>query len=90
MIESDAMVAKSSTKTKSPRKISVKRPPATTIEKRLVRVERELAEIKAEIASKRKQPWWQEIAGSFRGDPVFAEIARLGAEIRRADGKGDS
>ncbi len=84
------MTSKSSTKTKSPRKISARTLPSTTLEKRLVRVEKELAEIKAEIANKRKQPWWQEIAGSFRGDPVFAEIARLGAEIRRADGKRNS
>lgn len=76
------MPTKSSTK-RAPRKITRKREP--TVEKRLAQVERELAEVKSELASKRKQPWWEDIAGSFRGDPVFAEVARLGAEIRRAD-----
>ena len=81
------MTTKSATKVKSPRKSSIRTSQPTALEKRLVRVEKELAEIKAELANKRKQPWWQEIAGSFRGDPVFAEIARLGAEIRQADGR---
>ncbi len=81
------MTTKSPVKTKTPRKNSGQTRPPTTLEKRLAKVEHELAEIKAEISRKRKEPWWQEIAGGFRGDPVFAEIARLGAEIRQADGK---
>jgi hypothetical protein len=35
-----------------------------------------------------KLPWWKEIEGVFEGDPVFAEIVRLGAKIRRPDRKG--
>ena len=29
--------------------------------------------------------WIEKISGTFKNDPEFAEILRLGAEIRRAD-----
>jgi hypothetical protein len=53
------------------------------LERRLDRVERELAELKAALAIHGGQPWYRQIAGSFAGDPVFAEMVRLGRLIRR-------
>lgn len=30
------------------------------------------------------QPWWRRIAGTFEGDPYFAEAMRLGREYRES------
>ena len=61
---------------------------SSQLEERLARVEKELKELKATVTGKPEVPWWQEIDGGFAGDPVFAEIVRLGAQIRKRDGKG--
>ena len=55
------------------------------LEERLTRVERELEELKAALRPEQKIPWWQQIDGDFKDDPVFAEIVRLCARIRKAD-----
>jgi hypothetical protein len=55
---------------------------------RLTRLEKELQQIKEFVrreTEKAEKPWWQEITGSHKDDEVFAEIARLGAEIRRKE-----
>ncbi len=57
------------------------------LEARLACVEKELAELKAHVVGEKKTPWWQQIEGGFEGDPVFAEIVRLGDEIRKKDRK---
>lgn len=57
------------------------------IEQRLNRLETELAELKSEVR-RQQAPWWKQIAGTFKDDPVYDEICRLGAAIRRADRKG--
>jgi hypothetical protein len=57
-----------------------------TVEQRLVEVEREVADLKSEIGRLRSKPnWIDQISGSFRDDPEFDEILRLGREIREAD-----
>jgi hypothetical protein len=53
------------------------------LERRLARVERELAALKAALAVPDSRPWYRQIAGTFAGDPVFAEITRLGRLVRR-------
>jgi len=58
------------------------------LEARLRRVENELAELKATVAAKSKNPWYREIVGSFDHDPAFKEIIRLGRLIRRGKIKG--
>lgn len=58
------------------------------LEKRLDRIEQELKELKAAVAPEPKIPWWREIEGGFKDDPVFADIVRRGAEIRKRDRKG--
>ena len=58
------------------------------IEDRLSRVERELKEIKALVAGQEKTPWWQQICGDFKDDPVFDDIIRRGAKLRKKDRPG--
>ena len=58
------------------------------IEDRLNRVERELKELKALVADKQKIPWWQQICGDFKDDPVFEDIIRRGAKLRKKDRPG--
>ena len=53
------------------------------VEQRLRQVEKDLAEIKAALASGSEQPWYRQIVGTFANDPVYAEIVRLGRLIRR-------
>jgi hypothetical protein len=56
-----------------------------TIEQRLAEVERQLAELKRRLSSRRDGASWVErIAGTFEGDPDFAEIVRLGREFRKS------
>lgn len=55
------------------------------LEERLKRVERELQEIKTLVTGKKPIPWWQQIDGDFKDDPVFEEIIREGARLRKLD-----
>ena len=59
-------------------------PDLPNIENRLEKLEAELAELKRQNDAK-KNDWLSVVAGSFEDDPEFAEIARLGREIRQAD-----
>jgi hypothetical protein len=52
------------------------------LERRLARVEKELAELREALAAKPAEPWYRQIVGSFAGDKAFAEIIRLGRLIR--------
>ena len=57
-----------------------------TIESRLAKVERELAILKAQRGPySDKSNWIEKISGSFKDDPDFLEIVRLGKEIRDAE-----
>jgi hypothetical protein len=55
-----------------------------TIETRLAKVERELAILQAKV-NRDKSNWLNEIIGSFKDDPDFEEIVRLGKEMRDAE-----
>lgn len=55
-----------------------------TVETRLARIERELAILKAKTPCD-KSNWIAEITGSFKDDPNFDEIVRLGKEARDAE-----
>ena len=55
-----------------------------TIETRLARVERELAILRSK-SRRDKSNWLSEITGSFKDDPQFDEIVRLGKEMRDAE-----
>jgi hypothetical protein len=59
---------------------------ADTIEVRLAKVERELAILKARTGENvTKANWIESITGSFKDDPDFKEIVRLGKEMRDAE-----
>lgn len=58
----------------------------TDIGQRVAVLERDLAELKQRVGlPETKRNWIERITGSFANDPDFAEIIRLGQEIRRAD-----
>ena len=58
----------------------------SSLEQRVDLLERELAALKERLTAEPKpQSWIERITGTFEGDPEFAEISELGAEIRRAD-----
>lgn len=62
---------------------------ASTIEERLADVERDVSDLKSEFKGLRsKHHWIDRIVGSFKDDPEFDQILRLGREIRRADRPG--
>ena len=59
---------------------------AIKLKDRVEVLEVEVARLRAKIERKpgSKVPWWDEIAGSFAGDPMFAEAMRLGREYRES------
>ncbi|MGZ0165878.1 MAG: hypothetical protein ACKVII_18285 [Planctomycetales bacterium] len=61
-----------------------------TVEQRLTKVEQELKLLKARSEGDGpKSTWISEVTGSFKDDPDFDEILRLGKEIRDEDGSED-
>jgi hypothetical protein len=56
-----------------------------TVEQRLEKLEADVAELRRQSAAGIKKEWLSKVAGSFRNDPDFAEIVKLGREIREAD-----
>ena len=61
-------------------------PTRTTIEERLARLEAEVAELKRKAEPIPLKPGWiDKVTASFKDDPEYAEILRLGREIRQAD-----
>ena len=55
---------------------------------RITRLEEEVRGIRAEVFKGEEQadkPWWKKIAGRHKNSEVFAEIVRLGREIREAE-----
>ena len=60
--------------------------PAPSLEERVTSVEHDLAELKSQMERSAPQRGWiDKITGSFKDDPDFEEILRLGREIRQAD-----
>ena len=56
------------------------------LEERLTAVERDLAELKGHVfRAHRARPWFEKMIGSMRDYPEFAEVVKLGREIRKAD-----
>ena len=61
-----------------------------TLEKRVERLEQELAVVKSELALNRGTPRlkdWTKTFGKFKDDPIYDEIVRLGAAYRRRQPK---
>ena len=55
------------------------------LEERLRKLEAEVYELKATADKGQSLPWYRQVAGQFKDDPVFDEIVRLGKEIRDAE-----
>jgi hypothetical protein len=59
---------------------------SNTIEQRLENIERELATLKGEVKTLIRRPnWISAVCGTFKDDPEFDEVLRLGKELREAD-----
>lgn len=66
---------------------------AQTVEERLAAVETELQELKREREQIKEQnkaiPWWEQIRGQFKDDPMYDEAMRLGREWRESEDRVD-
>jgi hypothetical protein len=52
-------------------------------EKRILELERQVDALRKRIESQDKgKPWWEQIAGSFEKDPVYAKAMKLGRNYR--------
>ena len=57
----------------------------STVEERLTALEKELTELKQQVSVQQdRRSWIEKIAGTFKGDPDFDEIVKLGREFRKA------
>jgi hypothetical protein len=57
-----------------------------SIEDRVSQIEHDLSQIKSRLGqTKPSSNWITKTAGAFQGDAVYAEIARLGKEIRDSE-----
>lgn len=56
------------------------------IEDRVAALEAEVTRLKQQIeaVTKPASPWWQEIYGTFAGDPLYEEAMQAGREYRES------
>ena len=60
--------------------------PTSNLEERVAHVERDLRQLRSQMERLQTgEGWIDRITGSFKDDPDFEEILRLGQEIRKAD-----
>ena len=60
-------------------------PEQMTVEDRLTAVEQQLADLKRRLPSRNDgMSWVERIAGTFKDDPDFDQIVRLGREFRKS------
>jgi hypothetical protein len=58
----------------------------SALEQRVSALEKEVAELRRHVRPRESaRGWIERIAGSFKDDPEFEEVVRLGREIREAD-----
>jgi hypothetical protein len=57
-----------------------------SLEERVAALEAEVARLKQEreSAAEAQKPWWEEIRGTFKNDPIYTEAMRLGREYRES------
>jgi hypothetical protein len=59
----------------------------SALQKRVENLEKQLREVQTELAVIRrtaKTPWWERLAGTFKNDPRFDEVAAAGRAYRRS------
>ena len=57
-----------------------------TLEQRVAALEAEVESLKERLpATEPPAPWWQQISGIFKDDPMFDEAMRLGREWRESE-----
>jgi len=57
------------------------------LEERVTYLERQLRTMKSQLKAVRKtshKPWWEELAGRFKNDPLFDQMTEAGQAYRRA------
>jgi hypothetical protein len=59
--------------------------PQNQLEKRVAALEAEVASLKQERTQKNR--WWDKIAGTFAGDPLFGEAMKLGRQWRESENR---
>jgi hypothetical protein len=62
----------------------------SNVESRLATLERGLADLKQRMDDRTKPSWIEKVTGSFKDDPEFDEILRLGRELRKAEELNDN
>jgi hypothetical protein len=63
------------------------RPETRKLEDRLTALERQLQMVKSQLKAVKKaskKAWWEDLAGRFKNDPLFDEIAEAGQAYRKA------
>lgn len=63
------------------------RPEARKLEDRVTALERQLQTMKLQLRAVKKfskKPWWEDLAGRFKDDPLFDEIVEAGQTYRKA------
>ncbi len=57
-----------------------------SVEERLANVEKDIAELKAKAQTETsRRGWVKKVEGTFRNDPVYDKILKLGREERLSD-----
>jgi hypothetical protein len=58
----------------------------TTLEERVAVLEAEVARLREGLdhTAATPTPWWEQIRGTFKDDPVYEEAMRLGREYRES------
>ena len=56
----------------------------SSLKNRVDVLEQELALLKARIDGKSGNPWWIELFGVYKDDPLFEKAMKLGAEYRES------
>ncbi len=52
------------------------------LEKRVDSLERELEVLRQKIDKTPPRPWWEQVRGTFKDDPIYDEAMRLGRAWR--------
>jgi hypothetical protein len=55
----------------------------TPLEERVSRLESELEALKQQVTKTVNKTTWEQACGTFKHDPDFAEVLRLGREFRK-------